>query len=44
MPRSRAISQLLMPFLQFTISHIAQSHLSRPMGESSKMVPTFSEN
>ena len=33
-----------MPFLQFTISHMAVSHLSRPSGESSKMVPVFSEN
>ena len=38
------ISQLLIPFLQFTISHIAVSHLSRPIGESSMMVPVFKEN
>ena len=34
----------VMPFLQFESSHMAGSHLSRPMGESSKMVPTLSEN
>src|SRR4051812_10283701 len=33
-----------MPFLQLTSSHIAQSHLSRPSGESSKIVPTLMEN
>src|SRR5579864_4556005 len=33
-----------MPFLQFTMSHIAQSHLFRPRGESSKIVPTLIEN
>jgi len=35
MPRSRAISHELMPFLQLTISHMAHSHLSREIGESS---------
>src|ERR1700681_1818310 len=43
-PIARAISQLLIPFLQFTICHIAVSHLSRPMGESSMMVPVFKVN
>jgi hypothetical protein len=43
-PKSLAISQLLIPFLQFTTSQSAVSHLSRPSGESSKMVPVFSEN
>ena len=33
-----------MPFLQLAISHRASSHLSRPSGESSKMVPTLTEN
>ena len=33
-----------MLFLQLAISHIAVNHLSRPMGESSKMVPILSEN
>ena len=42
--KSRAISYELTPFLQFTISHIAQNHLSRPIGESSNTVPTLSEN
>src|SRR5438552_905122 len=41
---ARAISYELTPFLQFTIIHSAASHLSRPMGESSKMVPTLTEN
>ena len=36
--------QLLIPFLQLTISHIAVSHLSRPTGESSMMLPVFSVN
>ena len=36
--------ELLMPFLQLATIHIAGSHLSRPMGESSKMVPTLTEN
>ena len=44
MSRWRAISMLLIPFLQFTISHSATSHLSIPRGESSKMVPVLSEN
>src|SRR3989442_1407882 len=33
-----------MPFLSLTIIQTAGSHLSRPMGESSKMVPTLIEN
>src|ERR1022692_1502825 len=33
-----------MPFLQFTICHIASSHLSSPTGESSMMVPVFKVN
>src|SRR6185437_892638 len=33
-----------MPFLAFTKSQIAGSHLSRPMGESSKIVPSFTLN
>ena len=33
-----------MPFLQDARSHIAVSHLSKPMGESSKMVPSLTEN
>src|SRR2546423_11842159 len=33
-----------MPFLQFTICHMAVSHLLRLMGESSKMVPVLSVN
>src|SRR5665213_629061 len=37
----RAISQDETPFLQLDINHIAVSHLSRPTGESSKMVPTL---
>ena len=33
-----------MPFLQLTASHMAGSHLSKPIGESSKIVPTLAEN
>src|ERR1700716_3835340 len=33
-----------MPFLQLAISQTAMSHLSRPIGESSKIVPTLTEN
>src|SRR6267378_7033967 len=33
-----------MPFLQLDASHIAGSHLSKPIGESSKIVPTLAEN
>ena len=40
----REISQEEMPFLEFTTSHIAVSHLSRPSGESSKIVPVLSVN
>ena len=29
--------------MQFASIHIAQSHLSRPMAESSKIVPTLTE-
>src|ERR1019366_7292060 len=32
-----------MPFLQLIISHAAQSHFSRAIGESSKIVPVLSE-
>src|ERR1017187_800296 len=43
-PMARAVSQLLMPFLEFTTCHMAASHLSRPRGESSKIVPVLSVN
>src|SRR6266404_5216896 len=33
-----------MPFLQFTICHMAVSHLSSPTGESSIIVPVFNVN
>src|SRR3954466_5607079 len=33
-----------MPFRAFAISHIATSHLSRPMALSSMMVPILTEN
>src|SRR6185295_3196621 len=33
-----------MPFLQLTTIQRAGSHLSRPSGESSKIVPTLTEN
>ena len=34
----------LAPFLQLVIIQIAVSHLSKPSGESSKIVPTLTEN
>src|SRR5712692_317953 len=33
-----------MPFLQLASIHITGNHLSRPIGESSKIVPTFRLN
>ena len=33
-----------MPFLQFDTSQYAGSHFSKPIGESSKIVPTLREN
>src|SRR5438094_9789270 len=43
-PIARCSSYELMPFLQLDASHIAGSHLSKPIGESSKIVPTLAEN
>src|SRR5579875_1093923 len=40
----RWISQLLIPFLQLQTIHSAASHLSNPIGESSKIVPVLSVN
>ena len=34
----------MIPFLQFTITHTAGSHFCNGIGESSKMLPTFTEN
>src|ERR1035437_889388 len=42
--RSREISYELIPFLQFTISQTAVSHLSSGSGESSTTLPVFTEN
>jgi hypothetical protein len=42
-PSERAISCDETPFLELAISQIAGSHLSKPSGESSKIVPTFTE-
>src|ERR1039458_3052420 len=39
--KSRASSWELTPFLQFTTSQIAMSHLSSVIGESSKIVPAL---
>src|SRR5258708_4023311 len=44
MPRSRPTSWEDIPFLQFTIIHLPINHLSSGSGESSKIVPTFTEN
>src|ERR1017187_444259 len=43
-PRWRAISQLLTPFLQLETSQVANIHLSIPSGLSSKMLPSFTVN
>src|SRR5664279_4419389 len=43
-PRWRAISQLLTPFLQLHTSQVANIHLSMPSGLSSKMLPTLTVN
>src|ERR1019366_9762450 len=43
-PQARPISWLLTPFLQFTTCHMARSHLSKPSGESSKIVPVLEVN
>jgi hypothetical protein len=40
----RPISWLLTPFFASVMIHIATSHLSRPSGLSSKIVPTLTEN
>ena len=42
--RPRQISCELTPFFMLAIIHTAGSHLSRPSGESSKMVPVLSVN
>src|ERR1017187_5306252 len=44
MPTAFATSQLLMPFLELTTCHMTMSHLSRPIGESSMIVPVFKVN
>src|ERR1039458_287181 len=44
MPMPRAISYEETPFLSLAIIHIAQSHLSKPSGLSSKIDPTLTEN
>src|SRR6478672_9668511 len=43
-PSARASSCELIPFLELAASQIAGSHLSRPSGESSKIVPTLTLN
>lgn len=43
-PRARPSSWLEMPFFELAISQTAGSHLSRPSGESSKTVPSLTEN
>ncbi len=42
-PSARPSSCELIPFLLLATSHIAGSHLSRPSGESSKIVPSLIE-
>ena len=41
---ARASSQLLMPFFALLMHQTATNHLSKPSGESSKIVPTLTEN
>ena len=43
-PNARCSSWLLTPFLLFEISHSAGSHLVSDTAESSKIVPTLTEN
>src|SRR5437773_3795602 len=43
-PSARANSYELIPFLLLASIHRAGSHLSNPMGLSSKIVPSFTEN
>src|SRR6266850_8107128 len=43
-PRARDNSHELIPFLALTISQTAGNHFSKPIGESSKMVPTLAVN
>ena len=43
-PKARPSSWEETLFLELAINQTAGSHLSHPMGESSKMVPTLSEN
>jgi hypothetical protein len=44
MPRPWAISRELTPFLQLPSNQIAAAHFSKPMGLSSKIVLTLTEN
>src|SRR5881628_1724060 len=43
-PSARANSYELMPFLELASIQRAGSHLSSPIGLSSKIVPSFTEN
>src|SRR5437867_7250554 len=43
-PSARPSSCELMPFLELAMSQTAGSHLSSPSAESSKIVPTLTEN
>jgi hypothetical protein len=44
MPSARATSYELIPFLSLVIIQTAGSHLSKPSGESAKIVPFLTEN
>src|SRR5881394_1979126 len=44
MPSARASSWELIPFFELATSQMAGSHLSRPSGESSKIVPSLTLN
>jgi len=43
-PSARASSHELIPFFALAMHQTATNHLSRPSGESSKMVPTLKLN
>src|SRR5438445_5038983 len=43
-PSARPSSCELIPFFEFAMSQTAGSHLSSPSAESSKIVPTLTEN
>jgi hypothetical protein len=43
-PKAWATSQDEIEFFELEMSHMAGSHMSNPIGESSKMVPTLTKS